>query len=60
MALSAEDKKDGTLFTVTFTVKDTEAVGSFDVVLSYDNGSIFDEDYNDSQVVLKNGTITIQ
>ena len=60
LALSDADKQDGTLFTVTFKVKDTAAAGQFDVKLSYDKGAIFDEDYNDPKVVLENGTITIK
>ena len=60
LELSSDDKKDGTLFTITFKVKDTAAKGKYDVALSYDKGAIFDEDYKDPNVVLENGTITIK
>ena len=60
LELSADDKKDGTLFSITFTVKDTTAKGTYDVTLSYDKGGIFDENYNEPEIVLENGTITIQ
>lgn len=59
LELSKEDKKDGTLFTITFKVKDT-ATGKYDIKLSYDNGAIFDEDYKDPKVCLENGSITIK
>ena len=58
LELAKEDKKDGTLFTITFNVKDT-ATGKYDIKLSYDNGAIFDEDYKDPKVCLENGSITI-
>lgn len=60
LELAKEDKKDGTLFTITFKVKDTAATGKYDIKLSYDNGAIFDEDYKDPKVCLENGSITIQ
>jgi len=60
LELAKEDKKDGTLFTITFKVKDTAATGKYDIKLSYDNGAIFDEDYKDPKVCLENGSITIK
>ena len=60
LELAEEDKKDGTLFTITFKVKDTTATGKYDIKLSYDNGAIFDEDYKDPKVCLENGSITIK
>ena len=59
LELSADDKKDGTLFSITFKVKDTSATGDYKVSLSYDDGAIFDENYNDPNVILGNGIITI-
>lgn len=59
LELSADDKKDGTLFRITFKVKDTSATGDYKVSLSYDDGAIFDENYNDPNVILGNGIITI-
>ncbi len=58
--LSADDIKDGTLFTVTFKIKDTAATGKYNVTLSYDKGAVFDKNYNYPNVVLANGTITIK
>lgn len=60
LELAKEDKKDGTLFTITFKIKDAAATGKYDVKLSYDNGAIFDENYKYSKVYLENGSITIQ
>ena len=60
LELAKEDKKDGTLFIITFKVKDTAATGKYDIKLSYDNGAIFDEDYKDPKVCLENGSITIK
>ena len=59
LELSADDKKDGTLFSITFKVKDTSATGDYKVSLSYDDGAIFDENYNDPNVILGSGIITI-
>jgi hypothetical protein len=60
LELSEEDKEDGTLFTVTFKVGDDAATGKYDIKLSYDNGAIFDEDYEYPKVCLENGSITIK
>ena len=60
LELSADDKKDGTLFTITFKIKDTAATGKYEVKLSCNKGGIFDENYNDIDVTFVNGTITIQ
>lgn len=60
LELSGKDQKDGTLFTITFKIKNPRATGNFQVGLSYDEGDIFDEDYQDPRVVLENGIITIQ
>ena len=60
MELSDSDRVDGTLFTVTFSIKDLEATGTFNVGLTCDGGSIFDENYADPGVALSGGTITIQ
>jgi len=60
MELSADDKKDGTLFTITFKIKDTSVTGKYDVKLSCNQGAIFDENYNDLNITFVNGSITIQ
>lgn len=59
LELSADDEKDGTLFAVTFNIKDAAEAGSYNIVISYENGDIFDKNYKDPKVVLENGTITI-
>lgn len=58
--LTDADRRDGVLFTITLTVKDMDAVGIFDVTLSYEDGAIFDEYYNTPSVVMEKGTITIE
>lgn len=60
LELSNKDMTDGTLFTITFKIKDTAAVGKYDIKLSYDKGAIFDKAYKDPKVCLENGTITIK
>lgn len=60
MELSDSDRCDGTIFAVTFKVKDTSVTGEFEVRLSYEEGGFFDEDYRDLDVALENGTITIE
>ena len=60
MELSEEDRADGVLFNITFTIKDTTATGTFPIVLSYYDGDITDENYNALDVNLINGNITIQ
>lgn len=60
LELSNEDKQDGTLFSVTFKIKNADATGAFAVKLSYDAGAIFDEKYKDAKVVLENGTIRVK
>ena len=60
LKLSDDDKKDGTLFEVTLKVKDAAATGKYDIKLSYDSGTIFDENYKDPKVCLENGSITIK
>ena len=60
LELSADDKKDGTLLTITFKIKDTSVTGKYDVKLSCNQGGIFDENYNDLEVTFVNGSITIQ
>lgn len=58
--ISGDDMQDGTLFTVTFQVKDAEAAGKFEVALSADEGAFFDKDYKDPEAVLENGSITVE
>ncbi len=58
--LGNDDKKDGTLFTITFNIKDKNATGKYDISLSYDSGAIFDENYKDPKICLENGSITIK
>ena len=60
MELTDEDKVDGTLFTITFTIKDPDAVGVFDINMSYVEGDITDENYEYLDVVIENGKITIK
>ena len=60
MELTDEDKVDGTLFTITFTIKDTTVTGTYDIELSYVDGDITDENYESLEVTLENGTITIK
>lgn len=58
--LSANDKKDGNLFSITFKINNPNATGAFDVRLSCDNGAILDENYNEPNVAFGTGTITVK
>lgn len=60
MELSADDRKDGILFSVTFKIEKPDAAGTYEVKLSCNNKSIFDESYNYPDVTLENGVITIK
>ena len=60
MELSDSDRCDGTMFAITFHVKDPSVTGEFDVTLSCEEGGVFDEDFMDLDVILDNGTITIE
>ena len=60
MELTDEDKVDGTLFTITFTIKDTTVTGTYDIALSYVDGDITDENYEPLDVTMINGSITIK
>ena len=60
MELTDEDKVDGTLFTVTFKIKDLSATGKYEVKLSYYDGDITDENYEPLDVNMVNGYITIK
>lgn len=60
LEISEADKKDGTLFTLTFKIKDTDKKGTFAVTLACKEGAVFDENQKDVPLVLQNGTITIK
>lgn len=54
-----EDATNGEMLTLTFSISDTAAAGSYDVSLTYDNGAIIDNDMMPVDVAIENGTITI-
>ena len=60
MELTEDDKADGTLFTITFKIKDLEATGKYEIRLSYYDGDITDENYEALDVNLENGYIVIE
>ena len=60
MELSDEDKVDGVLFTITFTIKDKTATGTYAVDLSYAEGDITNENYEWLNIAVEDGTITIK
>ena len=60
MELAEEDKADGVLFTITFTIKDTTATGTYAVDLSYVEGDITNENYEWLNIAVEDGTITIK
>ncbi len=60
ISLTENDKKDGTLFTMVFTIADPSAVGEYDIILSYVDGDIVDENFKSVNAITENGKIIIQ
>jgi hypothetical protein len=60
MELTDEDKVDGTLFSITFKIKDTSVTGKYLIRLSYYDGDITDENYEALDVNIENGYIIIE
>ena len=58
--LSDEDKKDGTLFSIAFKIKEGAEAGEYIVDLYCDKGAVVDEELEALTVALKDGAITIQ
>ena len=59
MEITEDDKTDGVLFTVTLTVKDKSATGNYDIIFSYVEGDIVDENFEAIEMNINNGTITL-
>ena len=60
MEITEDDKTDGVLFTVTLTVKDSYAIGNYDIIFSYVAGDIVDENFEEINMQIENGTIVIK
>ena len=60
MEVTDEDKTDGVLFTVTLTVKDSSAIGNYDIIFSYVEGDIVDENFESVDMQIENGIITLE
>ena len=60
MEIIDDDKLDGVLFTVTLTVKDTSAIGNYDITFSYVEGDIVDENLEAVEIKIENNTITLK
>ena len=59
MEITEDDKTDGVLFTVTLTIKDPSAIGNYDVIFSYVEGDIVDENFEAIEMEIENGTIVL-
>ena len=58
MELAADDIKDGEILILTFNVS-AGATGVYPIAMSYTAGDIFDQDWNDLEIVLREGYVTI-
>ena len=59
MEVTDEDKTDGVIFSVTLTIDDTTAIGEYEIIFSYVAGDIVDENFEEIDMQIKNGTIII-
>ena len=57
--ITESDITDGEILVLTFTVSDTALSGVYDIVISYAEGDIYDNDINPLSFEIENGTITV-
>ena len=55
----AGDSSNGNILILTFDVKDTAEKGVYNISLNYTPGDIYDNDFNDVDVKIINGTVTV-
>ena len=60
MEITNDDKEDGVIFTVTLSVDDLTAVGEYEVELTYVVGDIVDENFEEINIQIENGTIILE
>ncbi len=57
--IKEEDITDGEILVLTFAIFDSAASGVYDIVISYTEGDIYDNDINPLSFKIENGTITV-
>ena len=55
-----EDITDGGILILTFSISETAVAGNYDVVISYDEGAIIDNNLNPVSMKIQNGTIVVK
>lgn len=55
-----EDATNGEMVTLIFNISETASVGRHRIMLTYDNGAVVDNDLNIVDLVIVNGSITIE
>lgn len=59
LEITEDDVIDGEILVLTFAVSDSAANGAYDIVISYTEGDIYDNDINTLSFEIENGTITV-
>ncbi len=57
--ITEDDVIDGEILVLTFAISDSAAKGTYDIVVSYTEGDIYDNDINPLSFEIENGTITV-
>ncbi len=58
--ITEDDITDGEILVLTFVVSDNASSGSYDIVISYNEGDIYDNDINILSFDIENGSITVK
>ena len=58
--ITEEDIIDGEILVLTFAISESAVSGSYDIVVSYTEGDIYDNDINPLSFEIENGTVTIK
>ncbi len=58
--LTSDDKVDGVLFTLVFTIKDTSAIGEYNITFSYNERDIVNETLMPFEINIEDGKIIIK
>ena len=57
--IEEDDITDGEILVLIFAVSNSAASGAYDIVISYTEGDIYDNDINILSFEIENGTITV-
>ena len=59
-SLDGNNTANGTFATLTFKIKDTAPVGTTAITVTYEDGTIYDEDWVDVNFAKVNGSVTVE